>query len=81
MSIFVAKESGTLTLPNGDVLDITAGVTHLREGDPFLKAHAVFFVPVEDRISNDGWEQATAAPGEKRKRAAKPKPDAETDED
>jgi hypothetical protein len=81
MSVFVATESGSLSLSDGSVLDIYKDVTHVRDGDLALKEHGVFFRAVADVVrSGDGFETADAPP---RKRAAKPKtdPPAETVED
>ena len=64
MSIYVATETGTLTVGD-EVFVIYAGRTRVREGHPLLKQHPSFFEPSDAHVDYE-WEVATKAPGEKR---------------
>ena len=66
--VYIATESGSAEV-DGETYIFTRGQTRVREGHPLLDAVRDYFEPVGDHIHYD-VEQATAAPGEKRKRAA-----------
>lgn len=68
MSIYVATETGTVTIGE-DQYAIRAHHTRVREGHPLLKQYPSFFEPAETHVDYE-WEQATAAPGEKRRKKA-----------
>lgn len=65
MSIYVATETGTLTIGD-EQYHITQRATRVREGHPLLKQYPNFFEAADTHVDYE-WEQATKAPGEKRK--------------
>jgi hypothetical protein len=65
MGVFVATESGSLTLSDGSTIDIHKDVTRVREGHLALKEHAIFFKSADEDVDYE-YEKATKAPGEKR---------------
>jgi hypothetical protein len=72
MSLYVATESGTLTLSDGSTVNIYKDITRVREGHLALKEHAVFFKPADQDVELE-YETATKAPDEKRKASVKTK--------
>jgi hypothetical protein len=64
--ILVAKESFTCALPDGTPVTVVKGQTRIREGESLLKDYEENFEPLTTQYD---VEQATAAPGEKRKRS------------
>lgn len=72
--IYVATESFTVTLPNGVEHYIGAGKTRVREGHPLLKGREMYFKELDVQYD---VEQATKAPGEKRRVSTSAKPKAE----
>lgn len=60
--ILVAKDSFSARYQGADHAFV-AGVTRVREGHPILAGLEHLFVPAE---ADYEWEQATAAPGERR---------------
>lgn len=65
--ILVAKVSGAVTNDAGETVPVVAGVTHIRKGKSSIRhVEADMFEPI--RTVYDEVEQATAAPGETRKR-------------
>jgi hypothetical protein len=62
-TIYVAKDS-FLTIVDGVEVMISKGKTRVREGHPLLNGRSELFEPLT--VDYD-IEQATAAPGEKRK--------------
>lgn len=71
-AIYVANESGSTEI-KGQAYYFTKGVTRVREGHILLKTLPHLFNPIEDHVDYE-VEQATKAPGEKRKTTAKAKP-------
>jgi hypothetical protein len=65
-TIYVATESGSSEV-DGQPITFTRGVTRIRAGHPLLKAVPDYWKPVEENLTYE-VEQATKAPGEKRKR-------------
>jgi hypothetical protein len=62
--ILVARQTGSATTPDGEVIAVTAGHTRVREGHPLLDATpAEWWEPITAHYE---VEQATAAPGEQR---------------
>lgn len=77
---FWKANQGFATTYEGEPLFVQKGEL-VRHGHPLLKGRDELFEPA-DRVSrfdevDDGVEQATAAPGEKRGRRSKPKPEPE----
>lgn len=70
MGVFVATESGSLTLSDGSTINIYKDITRVREGHLALKEHAIFFKSADEDVDFE-YETATKAPGEKRKAPAK----------
>jgi hypothetical protein len=60
--IYIAKESFA-TEYDGVPISVVAGHTRVREGHPLLRGREHLFEPLGVDYE---WEQATAAPGEKR---------------
>lgn len=71
MSVFIAKETGTLTL-DGEQCEVRARVTRVRAGHPLLALYPDLFEPVDDRVDYE-WETADA-PKRTRKTPAKDEP-------
>jgi len=66
-TIYVAKESFVTVLRDGEEVVVTAGVTRVREGHELLAGREHLF---EELTIQYDVEQATAAPGERRGKAA-----------
>lgn len=70
--ILVARESFSTTLKDGSPFEVQAGVTHIVKGGSELKPYEHLFEPVrtvlDTKPKKETVEQATARPGEKRKR-------------
>jgi hypothetical protein len=62
-AIVVAKETGFLTLDDGEVVGFKRGVTRFRASHPAVKRAPHFFEPISVHYD---VEQMTAAPGEQR---------------
>lgn len=67
--IYVATESFTANIDDQQYA-VHRDRTRIREGHPLLRKHGTFFKPVEDDVTYE-VEQATSAPGERRRRPAK----------
>jgi len=61
MGVYVATESGSLTLSDGSTIDIHKGFTRVREGHLALKEHAIFFKSADDDVDYE-YEVATKTP-------------------
>jgi len=70
--IYVARETFVCELDGSDVV-VTAGVTRVREGHPLLAGREMYFDELDVQYDVD-VEQATAAPGERRKRPTRTTP-------
>lgn len=64
--IYIATESFATEI-DGQPVSVVAGMTRVREGHPLLAGREHLFQPLEIHFE---VEQATAAPGEKRKAKA-----------
>jgi hypothetical protein len=73
--VYIATQSGASDV-DGETYVFTKGSTRVRAGHPLLRAVPDYFEPVDDHIHYD-VEQATRAPGEKRRRAATETPEVE----
>ena len=71
--ILVAKESAILEY-NGAPVVIRKGVTRVRAGHPMLRGHEHLFEPLDVHYD---IEEATAAPGERRRGRMSPRRDGE----
>lgn len=68
MGVYVATESGSLSLKDGSVIDIHKGVTRLREGHPALKEHAIFFKSADEDVDYE-YEVATKTPAARKRKS------------